>query len=520
MVFINRAPIIEVGPDSLYSRIRVSILKDHTAVDGFAEEHLRIGQAVLRIVAEYASSIGETPVSSPATVSELKAMFDEPLPVVGVARSEVLKQFKLDILPNSMQIPSPNYFGLFNPTPLPIAVWADVLASAINQNGAVWRNSSAANVIQARVIKWLCTLLGYSEGAFGTLTSGGSEANLVALKCARDNLRDSIRDNGLRSADREIVFYASDQCHYSFVKSVDILGLGRNSLRKIPTDEKFHIRLDLLNEQIELDKKSGLTVAGIIGACGATSTGIVDPLDDLADIAKDQACWFHVDAAYGGALAYSRKHQWKIKGIERADSITLDPHKWMFVPFSCGAVLVRDGGLVLRNSFDITPEYLSEDRGGDDVEFDFFRYGQLGTVRFNALKLWMALKTLGVNGYEQIIDRQIALTEYLASRLDELNDFYRTGQVETAVCCFRFVPDSAKNSSGQMQDSLQQALQQRIEKSGKAWCATTVLNGRRAIRININSFLTERVHVDNLIKLLTDESQFLLPRGNDYEKQL
>src|SRR6266436_5940433 len=187
--------------------------KDNTTLAAFAEEHLRLGQAVLRIIADYARSIGDVPVTSPATVSDLVALFDGPLPQEGVARSEVLRQFREDVLPNGMQIPSPHYFGLFNPTPLPIAVWADALASAINQNGAVWRNSSAANVIEARVVKWLCALLGYEEKAFGTLTSGGSEANLVALKCARDNAHDSIRDKGVRSAPGDLVFYASEQCH-------------------------------------------------------------------------------------------------------------------------------------------------------------------------------------------------------------------------------------------------------------------------------------------------------------------
>jgi len=487
--------------------------KDNTTLAAFADEHLRLGQAVLRIIADYASSIGDVPVTSPATVSDLVALFDEPLPQEGAARSEVLRQFRENVLPNGMQIPSPHYFGLFNPTPLPIAVWADALASAINQNGAVWRNSSAANVIEAQVIKWLCTLLGYDDRAFGTLTSGGSEANLVALKCARDRVHAKIRDEGLKSAGHDLVFYASDQCHYSFVKCVDILGLGRHSLRKIPTDGRFHIRLDLLREEIDRDREKGFLVCGIAGAAGATSTGIVDPLNDLADIARDVNCWFHVDAAYGGALAFSDKHRWKLKGIERADSITLDPHKWMFVPFACGAVLVRDGGAVLRKSFDITPEYLSEDRGGADVEFDFFRYGQLGTTRFNALKLWMALKTLGVKGYERIIDRQVGLTEYLASRIDVLENFERVGEVETAVCCFRFLPDAAKAAPPEMQDALQQALQQRIETSGRAWCATTVLHGRRAIRININSFLTEALHIDDLIQLLQEQSRNLIQEG-------
>ena len=200
----------------------------------------------------------------------------------------------------------------------------------------------------------------------------------------------------------------------------------------------------------------------------------------------------------------------KLQGIELADSITFDPHKWMFVPFACGAVLVREGGRALRDAFDISPEYLSEDRGGADVEYDFFRYGQMGTRRFNSLKLWMAWKFLGRTGYAALLEKQIALTEYLASQIDALDDFERLGEIETAVCCFKFLPTGARENDGSYQDRLQQRLQQLIEKSGEAWITTTVLHGRRALRVNINSFLTETRHVDDLLALLRRASATLL----------
>jgi aromatic-L-amino-acid decarboxylase len=174
----------------------------------------------------------------------------------------------------------------------------------------------------------------------------------------------------------------------------------------------------------------------------------------------------------------------------------------MFVPFACGATLVREGGKVLRDAFDMSPEYLSEDRGGADVEFDFFRYGQLGTRRFNSLKLWMAMKFMGRQGYAETVERQIHLTQYLAERLDTMPDFKRVGEVETAVCCFRFLPEKANELDGPQVDRLQQNLQQLIERSGEAWLTTTVLHGRRALRVNVNSFLTEKRHIDDLLELL------------------
>lgn len=497
-----------------------------SSAEKLAAEHERLGRVATEIIAAHARALEGATVCSRATPAEIERLFDEPLPREGSAAEELFARFTDEIVPHSMTIPSPHYFGLFNPTPLAVGVWADALASALNQNQAVWRNSPAASVIEARVLRWLCEMIGYDARAYGTMTSGGSEANLVALKCARDRAAERARDLGLRRDESDetdvrhgdtsgarrggdLIVYASEQSHYSFEKSVDILGMGRRNLRKIATDERFHVRTDLLRSEIERDIAAGNVPACVAGAAGATSTGVVDPLDELADIAREYNVWFHVDAAYGGALAMSEKHRHKLKGIERADSVTIDPHKWMFVPFAAGATLVRDGGDVLRHSFDITPEYLSEQRGGEDVPFDCFRYGQLGTKRFNALKVWMALKSLGTKGYAEIVERQIELTEYLASLLRETEDFETVGEVETAVCCFRFAPALMRDAPDKERDALQQALQQRVERSGEAWISTTVLKGRRALRANVNSFLTERRHVEELVELLARESRVL-----------
>src|SRR5205823_9858674 len=278
------------------------------------------------------------------------------------------------------------------------------------------------------------------------------------------------------------------------------------------TDERFHIRLDRLQQQIEKDRREGCIPCCIVGMAGATSTGVIDPLPELAAIARENDCWFHVDAAYGGGLAFSDRHRDKLHGIELAHSMTFDPHKWMFVPFACGATLVREGGKVLRDSFDISPEYLSEDRGFADAQYDFFRYGQMGTRRLNALKLWMAFKFMGKSGYSETVERHIELTQHLAARLDELPDFERAGEVETAVCCFRYLPEGVRALPVEDQDRVQQRLQQRIEASGKAFFPSTILHGRRALRVNINSYLTERRHIDDLVELLVEEGKTVIKK--------
>lgn len=459
-------------------------------IDDFVEQHHFLGNAVARIIDEHVAGLASRRVTPEATPAQLEKLFEEPMPEKGTALEEILARFRKDIAPNAMGVASPRYFGQFNPTPLPIGVWADALSSMLNQNAGAWRNGPSSAMLEARVIRWLCDLLNYGPKSFGTLASGGSEANLIALKCARDSVAASIKDRGLRSAAGDLVIYASEQCHFSIDKSVDLLGIGREGLRKIPTDKRFHIRLDALRHAIARDRDAGRIPCCVIGVAGTTSTGVIDPLEPLAAIARENDCWYHVDAAYGAALAFSPRHRDKLRGIELADSITFDPHKWMFVPFSCGATLVREGGRVLRDSFDMSPEYLSEDRGGADVEFDFFRYGQMGTRRFNALKLWMAIKFMGREGYAATVDHHIDLTEYLANGIDALPDFERVGEVETAVVCFRHVSKS---------DPVQQRVQQTIERGGEAWLTTTVVHGQRVLRVNINSFLTEQHDVDHLV---------------------
>src|SRR5207249_4775884 len=267
--------------------------------------HEHLGREVTRLISEHAARLKTAPVTSPLTPADLERLFDEPMPIAGVSADEILERFSRYIAAHAMQVPSPRYFGQFNPAPLAIGVWADALCSALNQNAGAWRNGPTSALIEDRVIRWLCELIGYGPEAYGVLASGGSEANLIALKCARDHAAREICDRGVRAVEADLVIYASEQCHFSIEKSVDILGLGRGSLRKIETDERFHIRIDRLSKAMEEDRTAGRIPFCIVGMAGATSTGVIDPLPELAKLAGENNCWFHVDAAYGGGLAFS-----------------------------------------------------------------------------------------------------------------------------------------------------------------------------------------------------------------------
>src|SRR3954468_1469558 len=295
--------------------------------DTLRDQHEKFGRAVTELIARHAAGLETAPVTSSATPGDLERLFAETLPAEGTPAEQIFDQFARDVAPHAMQVPSPHYFGQFNPTPLAIGVWADALISSLNQNAGAWRNGPTSAMIEAQVIRWLCELIGYGEQAFGVLASGGSEANLIALKCARDRVSSEISRRGV---DRGcgLTVYTSEQCHYSVEKSLDILGIGRESLRKIETDERFHVRVDRLCDAIRKDVSEDRKPFCIVGVAGTTSTGVIDSLPELAEIAREHDCWFHVDAAYGGALAFSDEHKTKLAGIEQADSITFDPHKW------------------------------------------------------------------------------------------------------------------------------------------------------------------------------------------------
>jgi aromatic-L-amino-acid decarboxylase len=421
-------------------------------------------------------------------------------------------------------ITSPNYFGQMNPTPTAIGIFADALASTLNQPVAVWQNSPAASAIEKSIIYFFCKIVKFPETAFGTITSGGSQANLTALFLARKFAEKKVGRDSNFSNDR-FTFYASDQAHFSFDRFADLMGFAKKNFRRIPVDHQFKIKPEILERQIIKDTKLGLIPICIIGTAGTTNTGSIDPLRSLAELASKYNLWFHVDAAYGGALAVSQRHGHRLTGIEQADSITIDPHKWFFVPFTCGAILVRDG-LNLKNAFDNLPAYINNQNSSNDT-IDFVRYNIFCSRRFDALKIWMSLMEQGIEEYENTIDRQIELTQYLASLIATSNFYNCLHKPETGILCFTHINDITANQQSIIQlelhsksarnrnetsesGSLNKKIHADIEKSGSAWISLTKLRNTRVLRANIMSYLTNETHIDSLFKLLQE-------RGENYQ---
>ncbi len=509
------------------------------------EQNLReMGYGFVDLIIEYFKGLEGRRVYGPMTPAGLDELFAEPLPDEGSPFSEIVQDFRTRVFPNTMAIDSRRYLGMINPAPIPVAMFSEALVGAMNQNTASWRHAPAGTAIEKRVIRWLCDLFGLPENSFGTFTTGGSLANITGLKLAINkalgrNLSrmDQLDPPGPEMA--KLTFYVSGQGHYSFDKAVDLLGLGRNQLRKISPDDIFRIDLQELEATIKEDIANGLKPACIIGIAGTTNTGSIDKLDKLAELAKRFGCWFHVDAAYGGAVILSEMYGPMLRGIDKADSITVDPHKWMYMPFSAGGILVRDGDN-LRQSFLVRPEYymeqvlkdgetavemetnddghmvLPDSRGfhhGDKV--NFFQYGVEGSRRQNALKLWLAFRMVGKKQYAAWVEKDIELARIIAARMRRMPDFRILGPNTLGICNFRWEPVASpgvKKLTEVQVDDLNRQLQEMVEIEGDTWFSYTVLKGRVALRVNVENRCMDQSDIERLVQVIRRAANRILER--------
>lgn len=490
------------------------------------DEFRRMGYAFIDLMVEYLHGLEGRRVYGPVSPAGLDGLFDEEMPEEGEPFDDLVQQCRSKVFPNSMAIGSRRYFGMMNPAPMPVAIFADALCAAMNQNAASWRHAPAATAIEKRVIRWLCTLFGLGPDSFGTLMPGGSIANITGLKLAinRKLGRSMARFDGSEDPVgpdlSRLTFYVSAQAHYSFDKAADLLGMGLGQLRKIPEDDLYRVDLERLEDAIRADAEAGLEPCCVIGIAGTTNTGSVDKLDRLAAIAERHGCWFHVDAAYGGAVMLTDKYRHMLRGIELADSITVDPHKWFYVPFEAGGILVRNGDL-LRHSFLVRPEYYMEqarrsENGLPDVYEDrrgfhkgdkvnFFQYGIQGSRRFNALKFWLTMKAIGRRRYAEWVEKDIELARSLAGLLRRDPAFELIGPNTLGICTFRWIPPASADGEAHSEeeiDQLNRDLQQTVERNGDAWFSHTILKGKVGLRVNVENRNMEISDVERLYKVL------------------
>lgn len=442
---------------------------------------------------DFTAGARDRPVWRPVP-SDVRARLNEPVPREGASLEAVCEEFRRSILPYATGNLHPRFLGWVHGSGQAGNILAEMLAAAMNSNCG--GRDHGAIYVEREIIDWCKTLFGFPAQASGLLLSGTSMANLVALGVARHAADPSVRSRGLEAGPHKFVAYASDQAHESVAKALEILGLGSAALRRIPVDGSFAIRLDALQSAIASDRASGLSPFCVIGSAGTVNSGAMDDLDRIADLCAAEKLWFHVDGAFGALCILSDALRPRLQGIERADSLGFDFHKWMHVQYDAGCVLVRDGALH-RAAYATRPAYLERLprglAGGENWPCDF---GPELSRSFRALKIWFALKQHGVRTLGQLIEQNCAQAQYLAARIGREPDLEILAPVTLNIVCFRVLQQGLSEPE---LDLLNEDIVADLQESGIAAPSTSRIGNSLAIRVNITNHRTRFSDMDLLV---------------------
>jgi glutamate/tyrosine decarboxylase-like PLP-dependent enzyme len=422
-----------------------------------------------------------------------------PAPDRPATSAEVLQEIEDRLLPYTYNAHHLRSFSYFTGPPLPVAVAGDVIASWLQQSVDVFHASPIGTLLDEEVTGWLRDLVGYDDNGWGVLTSGGVMANLMAMTVARDVCLARLRrlDRSPRGRDLEDArVYVSDQAHFSIARALDVLGFPPETLHVVASDDGFRLQAEPVAAAIASDRAAGLTPFCIAAVAGTTNTGSIDAVDDLADVAGREDVWLHVDAAYGGAARLSRRDAARVPALERADSVTVDPHKWFFQPIDVGALVVRRRE-DLRRTFTQTPEYYRSTTP-EDQPLGWLEYSIEGTRRLRSLKLWASWRHLGTEGLGRLVETTNDLAAELSALIAASPDFeLALPEPDLSVVCFRHLPDGDR--SDDELDRHQDRLQRALEISGSAWVSTTRLHSRTWLRAGVMNYMSTS---EDLVALL------------------
>jgi len=469
-------------------------------------EFRKLGYQAVDIAARYFAELPGRPVFQRMEEGERQALMNMPLPTAPLPGDEILRVLAERILPRPMGNGHPRFFGWVNSPPAMLAVITEILAAAMNPSCA--GGDHAAIYLEHCVVRWLMELLGYPvEGSAGLLVSGGSMASLTALAAARHRafgrLEIDLRKQGVGGSNTKLRLYGSTQVHGCVQKAVELLGLGSDCIQWIGVDDECRILPGELRRAIREDQQQGLHPFCMVASAGSVQTGAIDPLDALADIASESNLWLHVDGAYGAAAILDPKCKPLFRGMERADSIALDPHKWLSVPVECGCVLVRDGSL-LRDAFSLVPPYIRTEPGKGIGNLPWFaEYGFQQTRGFRALKLWVTLAHAGTSGLQRQIARQIALARYLEQEIEASSHLELLSKGRLSIVCFRYVPRQLVGNDEAL-NALNKTIMERMQAGGTAFLTNTTLAGRFYLRACILHYATTERDIDGMLQTVED----------------
>ncbi len=442
------------------------------------------------------------PAGGRATADEVRAAVVRDIPDAPLPMELLLSALRTIALEHSTLTGHPGFMAYISGSGTVPGAAADLLASALNQNVGGWRLSPAMTEIELHLGRWFAARLGFPETGGGYITSGGAMASFVALKAARDARAGwPVRDQGM-CAGTPLTMYASSQVHDVNTRAADMLGLGRNAVTKIGCDDQLRMRADLLRDAIRRDHAAGRRPVAVVATAGTVSTGAIDPLDDIADVCAEFGCWMHVDGAYGGIAALTDSLRPLFRGIERADSVAMDPHKWLYTPHSGGAIVVRDMQ-TLADAFAIEPDYVFEDKALTGRGVDLFALGPQFSRGAHAFKIWMSLQAHGWDAYQRRITHDVALAKYLHQRAASHPDLQVVGHDPVlSIACYRYAPASLQNDpdAESYLNKLNERLMSELQLGGRVFPSNAIIDGRFAIRACIVNFRTEAIDVDALLR--------------------
>lgn len=436
-------------------------------------------------VAEYLDSVATLPVAPDSSAAELRAALASPLPTEGRDFASLLGVFRDVIVPGSRHHAHPRFFGYVSAPGTAVAAVADFLASALNANLPAWRSSPAAVEVEQLTIDWIREALGCPPGMGGLFLSGGSLANLTALAAARH----AHPGTGNR-------LYVSTQAHHSFHKAAALLGIGRDSVREIPVDDQFRMDVGELDRAIVSDREAGLDPFFVVATAGTVVTGAVDPLFEVASVARRHGLWLHVDGCYGGFARLAPSTSSLFAGLAEADSIALDPHKWLYLPADCGCLLYRDPDKV-RGAFTLDTHYTRVLHTEPAEAFAYWDYGPELTRRFRALKVWMTLAHVGTRAIGSAIESNVDCARYVASLIDASSEFELLAPVELSIFCFRYRPPGMVD--GPDLDHLNEQIMLTLQRDGSSYLSTATINGNFALRGCVLNYRTTRRDMEILL---------------------
>lgn len=471
---------------------------DEGTVGDLPIPELRVqGQRVMDWIADYLEDIEGRDVLSRVAPGEVAAGLPIEAPELPESIATILDDIDTRLLPGITHWNHPGFFAYFGITGSAPGILAEAISAALNVNAMLWKTSPAATELEERSLDWLRQMMGLPEGFRGHIQDTASTSTLVAIATARERAIPGVRDRGLTGRDLPTPrLYCSEEAHSSVEKAAIVLGIGREGVRRIPTDPDFRMDANALLSAIQEDLAQGDLPFCVVATVGTTSTTSIDPLPEIGEICARHGLWLHIDAAYGGCAAIVPEMREILRGVERADSLVVNPHKWLFVPIDCSALFLKDPDAT-RATFSLVPEYLRT--GEEDVVTNLMDYGPALGRRFRSLKLWMVLRYFGRVGIAERIREHVRLARVFADRIDDDPSWERLAPTPFSTVCFRYRPEGLTEAEC---DRYNERILTRVNESGEVYLSHTRLRGRYTLRLAIGNLRTQERHVLRAWELL------------------